>query len=56
VGEEEMQRMAEDPDGYNKVFREFECDEMPASWVVWPHSKSKGWLDRITGEIYTGIS
>ena len=56
VDKEEMKRMAEDPDGYNKVFREFECDEMPTTWVVWPHSESKGWLDRITGEVYTGIS
>ena len=56
VDREEMQRMADDPDGYYKIFREFEADEMPHGWVVWPHSESKGWLDRITGQVYTGIS
>lgn len=53
---EEMQRMADDPDGYYKIFREFEADELPYSWVVWPHSISKGWMDKISGEVYTGIS
>mgnify|MGYP000660127646 CR=1 FL=1 len=23
----------------------------PNKWVVWPHSKSKGWCDRITGNL-----
>jgi len=24
---------------------------MPSHWVVWPHSESKGWCDRITGQL-----
>jgi hypothetical protein len=24
---------------------------MPSHWVVWPHSESKGWCDRITGRL-----
>jgi hypothetical protein len=24
---------------------------MPTYWVVWPHSESKGWCDRITGRL-----
>ena len=40
-----------DPDKYCKVWREFQTDEMPSHWVVWPHSESKGWCDRITGRL-----
>jgi hypothetical protein len=40
-----------DPDKYCKVWREFQTKEMPTYWVVWPHSESKGWCDRITGQL-----
>ena len=40
-----------DPDKYCKVWREFQTDELPSYWVVWPHSESKGWCDRITGRL-----
>jgi hypothetical protein len=40
-----------DPDNYCKVWREFQTDEMPTHWVVWPFSESKGWCDRITGQL-----
>lgn len=40
-----------DPDGYCKIWREFQTDEIPSYWVVWPHSQSKGWCERITGEL-----
>jgi hypothetical protein len=33
------------------VRRSFESDRDPASWVVWPVSRSRGWLDRIEGWI-----
>ena len=26
-------------------------EEKPKYWVVWPHSKSKGWCDRLTGNL-----
>jgi len=38
-----------DPDGYYKIWRTFQTDVKPAKWVVWPHSISKDWCDRITG-------
>ena len=41
----------EDTDGYCKVWREFNTDELPSYWVVWPHSESKGWCERITGNL-----
>lgn len=47
----EVQRMMNDPDGYCKVWRSFETLTPPKSWVVWPHSKSKGWCDQITGAL-----
>jgi len=40
-----------DPDGYCKVWREFQTKEKPAYWVVWPHSISKDWCERITGTL-----
>jgi glycosyltransferase involved in cell wall biosynthesis len=46
---DEIIRMKQDPDGYCKVWREFQTDSKPISWIVWPHSLSKGWADPITG-------
>jgi hypothetical protein len=53
---DEIQRMFNDPDKYCKVWREFNCEEMPVSWLVWPHSISKGWSDPITGKIGDRVS
>jgi hypothetical protein len=44
-----------DPDKYCKVCREFQTDELPSHWVVWPFSTSKGWCDRITGRLHHNI-
>jgi hypothetical protein len=48
---EEIKRMKNDPDGYCKVWREFQTDKKPISWLIWPHSISKGWSDPIVGNI-----
>ena len=48
----EINRMKNDPDGYCKVWREFQTTHKPKYWVVWPYSVSKGWCDRLTGELY----
>jgi len=45
----EIQRMKNDIDGYCKIWRSFETKVKPKSWLVWPHSVSKGWADPITG-------
>jgi len=44
---------ARNPNGdkYIKLWREFLCTDQPRKWVVWPHSKSKGWCDKITGNL-----
>ena len=47
----EIQRMMNDPDGYCKVWREFQTAIKPKYWVVWPYSESKGWCERITGNL-----
>lgn len=49
--EAEIGRMKNDPDGYCKVWREFSTDIKPKKWVVWPHSRSKGWCDMIQGTL-----
>jgi len=48
----EIARMKNDPDGYCKVWREFQTTHKPKYWVVWPFSTSKGWGDRLTGNLY----
>ena len=47
----EIHTMKNDPDNYCKVWREFECEEKPKYWVVWPYSTSKGWCNRISGNL-----
>jgi hypothetical protein len=43
----EINKLMNDPDKYCKIWREFNTEEKPAYWVVWPHSESKGWCDKI---------
>jgi glycosyltransferase involved in cell wall biosynthesis len=47
----EINRMMSDPDGYCKVWREFQTTIKPKYWVVWPYSTSKGWCERLTGNL-----
>lgn len=47
----EIERLMKDPDNYVKLWREFETNVRPSYWVVWPFSSSKGWCDRITGNL-----
>jgi hypothetical protein len=47
----EIQGFFRDPDGYCKVWRTFNAEEKPSYWVVWPHSESKGWGERMTGNL-----
>ena len=36
-------------DGYYKVWREFSTSVKPAKWIVWPHSITEGWCERLEG-------
>ena len=47
----EINMMKNDPDGYCKVWREFQTAHQPTYWVVWPYSVSKGWGERLTGNL-----
>ena len=47
----EVQRILNNNDGYVKIWREFQSIIKPAYWVVWPHSTSKGWCDRLVGKL-----
>ena len=47
----EIQRIKNDVDGYGKIWREFSTTIKPTKWVVWPHSVSKDWCDRIEGTL-----
>ena len=47
----EINNLMRDPDGYCKLWRDFQTAEQPKYWVVWPYSKSKGWCNRITGNL-----
>lgn len=38
-------------DKYIKLWREFNTEGKPHHWVVWPFSTSKGWGQRITGNL-----
>ena len=35
---------------YN-IWREFDCNETPHKWILWPHSESKDWCEIIEQEI-----
>jgi len=47
----EINRIMNDPDGYGKLWREFQVENKPKYWVVWPFSTSKGWCERLTGNL-----
>lgn len=38
-------------DDFVKIWREFQVEEKPHKWIVWPHSKTQGWLNRIEGNL-----
>jgi hypothetical protein len=47
----EIKQLMTDPDGYCKIWREFQTNVIPSYWVVWPYSTSKGWCERLTGNL-----
>lgn len=38
-------------DNWFRIWRTFYMEDMPYSYIIWPHSKSKGWMDRIENKI-----
>jgi hypothetical protein len=45
----EINRIKADKGDFLKVWRDFQTTHKPSKWVVWPHSESKGWCDKIEG-------
>lgn len=45
----EIFNMKNDPDGYCKVWRQFETKVKPTKWIVWAYSLKYGWCDKIEG-------
>jgi hypothetical protein len=43
--------MLNDSDEFIKIWRTFDTIKKPAKWIVWPHSLSKGWLDKIENKL-----
>ena len=37
-------------DKFVHIWRNFYSEKIPTKWIVWPHSESNGWMDRIVGE------
>lgn len=51
ANKDEISRMLKDPDGYCKIWRQFPTLSKPKYWVVWPHSESKGWCEKMIGNL-----
>lgn len=51
AGEDEINNIKNPSNGYCKIWREFDTAETPKKWIVWPHSKSEGWQDQLTGTL-----
>ena len=49
---DEIKRMMTDPDKWCRLWRNFNTVTRPYKWVVWPHSKSEGWVNRMEGTLY----
>lgn len=46
ASEQEINQLKANPGDWIQMWRTFNTDVQPHHWVVWPHSKSKGWLER----------
>jgi hypothetical protein len=54
VSADEAKRLLSVPleqDKFVHIWRNFYAPEFPTKWIVWPHSASKGWQPRLTGNI-----
>jgi hypothetical protein len=49
--ESEIKNLLNTKEQFIKIWRTFDTIEKPFKWIVWPHSKTKGWLDKIEGKL-----
>jgi hypothetical protein len=48
---DEIRAMKSDSAGYCKLWRIFNTSAQPKKWIVWPHSVSQGWGERLEGHL-----
>lgn len=49
---QEIKQLLSVPESVDKfvhIWRNFHSDTIPVKWIVWPHSQSKGWTERLVG-------
>jgi len=46
VDKEEIQKLQKNSEDYIKIWREFNASKTPYKYIFWPHSESKGWINR----------
>jgi glycosyltransferase involved in cell wall biosynthesis len=51
LSKEEINIQLKTNDQFLKIWRTFNTLKKPYKWIVWPHSKSKGWLDKIENKL-----
>jgi len=51
LNEQEIKNHLNRSGDFINIWREFPVEEKPFKWVVWPHSKTEGWLDKIEGKL-----
>lgn len=47
LNENEINNLLKTNDDFLKIWRTFNTEKKPNKWIVWPYSKSKGWLNKI---------
>ncbi len=47
IQEAEINSLINSTEEFIKIWRTFNTHKKPTKWVVWPHSKTKGWLNKI---------
>lgn len=49
--ENEVKSLKNSNEQFYKIWRTFLTNEQPKKWVVWPHSKSNQWCDKLEGKL-----
>ena len=51
MNSDEVKTALSTSDDFIKIWRTFNTEKKPFKWVVWPHSDSRGWLNKIEGKL-----
>jgi hypothetical protein len=51
LSEQEIKNQLKTNEEFLKIWRTFNTEKKPSKWIVWPHSKSKGWLGKIENKL-----